>query len=68
MPLLDKLLLRKRFKIEARYGQAEVTYEIGAHSTPISHQCTGPYLLLSCRLHPGTTQSQDGASDHADLD
>ena len=45
--------------------QAEVTYGVGAHSTPIARQCSGPYLLLSCRLHPRATQSQDGASGHA---
>ena len=65
MPLLDKLLLRKRFSIETLIGQTEVTHGVGAHPTPIAQKRSGPYLLLSCRLHPCATQSQHGASGHA---
>ena len=45
--------------------QTEVTYGVGVHPTPIAQQCLGPYLLLSCRLHPCATQSQHGTSGHA---
>ena len=65
MPLMDKLLLRKRFIIETLIGQTEVTYGVGAHPTPIAQQCLSPYLFLSCRLHPCATQSQHGTSGHA---
>ena len=65
MPLMDKLLLRKRFIIETLFHKLKSHIEVAAHPPPIAQQCLGSYLFLHCRLHPRATQSQDWTSGHA---
>ncbi|MYK85910.1 MAG: IS982 family transposase [Synechococcus sp. SB0669_bin_7] len=64
MPLLDKVLLGKRFIMETLFDKLKSTMGL-EHTRHRSRQCPRPYPLLSGGNHPGTTQDQNGQSRHS---
>ncbi|MXW11516.1 MAG: hypothetical protein F4Z73_01275 [Synechococcus sp. SB0668_bin_13] len=57
LPLLDKVLSRKRFSIETLFEVLKSSRGL-ENPPPLAHQCPGPSSLLPGGNHLGTTQDQ----------